>query len=406
MDEITTFLGIDYPLASFAATSTGTSLDEQISKLTDQKYGIEEVVMAGISSDMSALLAAKATALGGTLTTYGGYAITDVGEWTITVGGNKYCPQYIFLDNTNPVKGDVVYLAADSFSCDVLIPDGTLLATNLGNISILTSAGSVYTTNESILTPSLSYVANRQGSLWDSNADIVKLISDFDFAYDHIHQPIGSSGTYGIQAKIDSLTTSSAIVAINKTKQDNMDIIYRPYSQWTPLDGIPIYINESSFAFPGENPLVFIPQTDLLIDCGPDKSKGCKVLSTEYIAPSAGSYTECVIVSDVESYISGTGSYVDLSFSNDLLSVMLLNGTPITGIEYNDEVSFNCPNDQATYLQVGTRLMCTFSGAYPTRYFKVYGTETKSNSFAGYLIITLTNGLPITNNIEIINIIG
>jgi len=51
-------------------------------------------------------------------------------------------------------------------------------------------------------------------------------MSDYDFGWDFIHHPLDSTGSYGLQALIDSLTSGTDILDANTTKYDQVSDVF------------------------------------------------------------------------------------------------------------------------------------------------------------------------------------
>jgi hypothetical protein len=65
---------------------------------------------------------------------------------------------------------------------------------------------------------------------WDSDPDIINDIDAFALAYDHINDPIDLNGTYGLLARITSITTGRDVQTLNKAKYDSFVALYTPYA--------------------------------------------------------------------------------------------------------------------------------------------------------------------------------
>lgn len=90
--------------------------------------------------------------------------------------------------------------------------------------------------------------------------------------------------------------------------------------------------------------------------------------------------------------------------------------TPIPGVIRIDDVTFQCPGDLVTTSILvsgadnsGTVLRCEFYGTYTSwfspRFFTVYYSEHKSNPLADKTKITISEGLPITQNITSVSVV-
>jgi hypothetical protein len=281
------------------------------------------------------------------------------------------------------------------------------------------------------------WVSLAPSTAWTSDLDlsglkavITKYISDFDFAYDHLNAAL-SAAIYSVQGKIDALTASLATVNTNKTHQDDMNSIYLGYTQWqkvfdntTALPDVTYYGGTGNqFSCSGDVLNTTMPYlsagADLLIDCGLDGKRGCIISDSSYIPVSAGNYTLVTIVADVRSYppdlVSGE---VNITFDNPpsaaLLSVTPSGGSPITGLVYNDTVSFTCLGNVTGTLVQGTKLIAHYNDILTEyRYFSVHASEYNPVSGGPYnptdadkTIFTISNGLTITPNITSVSVVG
>jgi len=335
------------------------------------------------------------------VTVSGGELTSDLSE--IYDVSATYTPGYTFLDNNSVVKDNVTFVDEETFTTSSLhnLPVGLEIETNLGITTIMTYEGDgKYTVFPNILTSSLNTVGVPEGISWNNDATIIKYISNYDFAYDHLYHPLGSTGTYGILGKISALSSGMDIMNFNKNKQDQINSIYREYTTWSPLPETPIYENEMTFYYPSDMTSVFTSGAPLLIDCGVDGNKGVDVISSEYIGDP---YTKVIIIPDIlETYSKSTsGSTMNITFTDNLLSVQISGGSFLTDVEYEDGVTFNYPGNE---LPEETKLICTFDDSLiPIRYFIVSGSET-INTHTNSTMVKLGNGLPITENMTTINI--
>lgn len=441
MDGITEFVGKTAPIMTYASGSSVDSITAQIAKLNSEKTAVEGV-LTKITNDLTVVLNAKAISLGGTLSTFGQFGIKNVGEWIITIGPNKYNMTYNFLDNTTVQDHVTCPTTASKFVISAAhdIPLGTVVTTSCSPIpvTILGKVGNTYTVDPENLNNTISTVGLVATGLWDSDAIITKFVSDFDFAYDHLNAPLSATATYGINANLASLASSSISVAANKVKTDNMDSIYRSYTQWTKvldntdplLPDVGYYIDpetgdDTKMMFYCSNDMTstFPVSADILIDCGVDKQKGGIVDTCTYVPVSAGDYTEVTIVINTDGYmatypVSASFADINMAFDNppsaSLLSVQVFGGlfSTISGVVYNDLVSFLCPGDMTSTIPSGAIIVATYDdlpveeGGTPIRYFTVYASEHKSSTDANRTIVTISNGLELTTNIEAVSIVG
>jgi hypothetical protein len=83
---------------------------------------------------------------------------------------------------------------------------------------------------------------------------------------------------------------------------------------------------------------------------------------------------------------------------------------PLSGVIRVDDVTFRCPGDLTSELASGAVLMCAFDDEYTTpaftpRFFTVYYSEYLSDPLADTTKVTISDGLPITQNITSVSIV-
>lgn len=430
MDKITELVGTTYPTMTYAMSAATAAVADQTAALTAEKVGIETAMntmmlkMNKRVNELTPLLNGYVYGTGdyGINTLRTEYMIESTADYDLTdlIGGN-----YMFTCSNDLtatfLPASIIWCdnGADyAYRCEVsgsAIYDG---GTNTTTVHI--SAGYINVHLESV-----GHVigTSSPSSIITTDSQILKIQDDFDFAYDHIHHAMDpNTGTYGLQAKIDAISGGSTILAANKAQQDEMDSHYRDYTSWTPLTLTSLaYIDETSFKCAGNMESSFTSGADLLIDCGIDKSRGCKVQSVEFIPANEASYTEVTIVIDAVSYMNSPAtsamevSAMKITFDEDNFLTMSVSGVDIVGSSWVDNVTFTCTGDMTSILTSasgGTSLVATFGPdpvdgiTFSPRYFKVYYSEHKTNSNANSTVVTLSDGLPITSNISAVNVIG
>lgn len=120
-----------------------------------------------------------------------------------------------------------------------------------------------------------------------------KLMSDFDFAYDHLHTPIGSESSYGILSKIKLLKQGLDTINTNNQKYIDMYFAYKDYSHWECVISQPDieFIDPNRFLCKGDMTEIFPNKLDVLIDCGMDGIKCGNIDKTEIKYTENFSYT-------------------------------------------------------------------------------------------------------------------
>lgn len=445
--KINDLVGNSYPLTGYALTVSGSATTDQLTSLTEEKKAIE-TVLSTIGEDLRNSIEESATSLGlfetiyngdGGNITFGPYGISSVRNWimdeaelitTVSLETSSASGFICEGDLTSTFTEDslIIWEDADNESVRCVVVESNhieLMDTTYVGVSadyvggtLPFSISNVYTVLNTYT--SADFVSN------NNRIDMTKWMDDFDFAYDHLNHPIGASGTYGINARIALVSAGAATVQLNKNKQDLMDSVYRQYSTWAPLvsvsAGTLLYGDEQTFYCDGDMTSVLPSGTDLLCDCGVDKQKGNKVINTEYIQPSAASYTECIITMNINPYMENTEtnnlpvSAMCVMFDDTVQSMSVSGGDIIDDVSYVDGVTFICPNDMTTELTSGsgdpddaTHLIATFTprfenDPFSTRYFNVYQSTHKSNPFAEKTKVSIGDGLPITSNLEVINV--
>lgn len=208
------------------------NIDDQLADLT-AKQGALNGVLSTITSEMTnTLLPAKAKQepeYTPYVYTYGNYGVTNVTQWKVYSIMNIsitreddtsfYCP-----------SGSETYFA---FGTPLSIDDGGDISgwTEVTVASYTPSgASALITITGGTLPGSISRVLERsyfyEGVGWDSDPDIVQRITEFAFTYDHLVQPLGLSGTYGINDMIVKLGQGRSILVINKAKYTTAETTY------------------------------------------------------------------------------------------------------------------------------------------------------------------------------------
>lgn len=467
MDEITELVGKDCPIMTTAVSASNDGASSQITKLTKQRDGVLSVLstIKGLMIPEVITEAAEfstgvpyyktpdsiptsAAANYGVTTTINGnirdWQIDVVSPYDDTSNFVKLSDVSFSFDGINgtPIVssgGSLIYCGSPSTYERCLVSTSTALSSAPYTNLVTVSAGTVPDDISSVnyITSSVTSTEYASGGSY-YNANINKWMNDYDFGIDHLYHPLDQTGTYGIIAQLSVMTSGATTISANKTKIDNMDSSYRDYSQWTPLvSGADVeYYYENQFLVSGDMTSYFPVSADLLIDCGDDGSKGCIVSTAEYISPSGASYTDFTIImlldplmtspetSGLPSSAMNLSFYDDVTNNNRLLSITLSGDVvPISGAIWVDYVTFYAPGDLTSTIPTGSTLICEFtpSGSGDTvyftpRYFTVYECEHKQDirengegdniNYWDKTLVTISNGLPITKNISVVNIVG
>lgn len=84
-----------------------------------------------------------------------------------------------------------------------------------------------------------TYVWNDIYSLtvnWDSNAQVIKLISDWNYGYDLLNKALDQNGTYGLYAQISNINIGINLLTNNKNKLDGGTSVYSDYIPQTDFN--------------------------------------------------------------------------------------------------------------------------------------------------------------------------
>jgi hypothetical protein len=200
------------------------NIDVQLADLT-AKQGALNSVLSTITTDMTVtLLPAKAKQLPEYtpyVYSYGGYGATNVSEWVV----------YSIMNISVTREDDTSFYAPSGTS--LYFPGGTVITVDDGGavsgwldftVSSYTPSGAsgLVTVSGNVLPGTIVRVLEKTyvygGIGWDSDATITENINDFVFTYDHLTQPLGLGGTYGINDMITKLGIGRGILVINKAK--------------------------------------------------------------------------------------------------------------------------------------------------------------------------------------------
>ena len=65
---------------------------------------------------------------------------------------------------------------------------------------------------------------------WDNDSNILNFKNKWDFGYDYLYHPLGTSGTYGIQPMIDALNNGKSTLTANKNTIINSKDVFEDYA--------------------------------------------------------------------------------------------------------------------------------------------------------------------------------
>jgi hypothetical protein len=456
MNTITELVGKNYPVMTYALSESTTSVNNQYADAVNEKNAVISV-LSSCNTNVRNEIQKAATALSGYQTIYSDFGSYDSTRgWpydsSVTTGDPGNLNHWVINTVESISVSGLSTSGASAFSCfgdeTGHFPSGStmlwldedenkwarVLITETKLISGATSGSEDDMTYVSVSAESLGYTIpsgitdictiidtyNYSSSYITTNyPNIATWSNKFLFALDHLTLPLNSSsgGTYGLNAKVGALSLGSASVAANKTKQDLVDYVYREFTTWTPVTSTASYVSVNSFLCPGGDMTSEFPSgTDLLIDMGIDNEVGCVVSASEYIPAWRSTYTEATVVLNVSGYIYSPAtsalplSAVTFSLDEDLISVSVSSHsgiTPIPGAIYQDPVTIIWPGDITSTIPSGSTLICEFSSGdteyFTPRYFTVYHVELEHDIRAGKTLVTVQDGLPLTENVWQIN---
>ncbi len=65
---------------------------------------------------------------------------------------------------------------------------------------------------------------------WDGDTNIIGFKTSWDFGYDYLYHPLGTSGTYGIQPMIDALNNGKSTLNGNKDTISDSKTVFEDYA--------------------------------------------------------------------------------------------------------------------------------------------------------------------------------
>lgn len=464
MTPLTQLVGKDYPVQLYSALGSYDTVSSEKTKAETEKTALMGVMSSCYTNTLSEIQTA-ATSLNGYQTIYSNYGYYD-SSWGMYYDEtkpyddgytNNRSLNYWVIDTVTPV--DVSGLAtsgASAFICDgdktsYFPVSATMLwlDTSAGEwaraiivesevISGATSGSEDDMTYVSVSAEALGYTIptgitdicdiistyNYSSSYITTNYPNIAIWNNkFLFVLDHLTLPYGSTGTYGINAKIGSLSQAQIITYYNETKLRGVDAVYREFTTWKDhiildnTDGtkpdVAFYDDGSdethatsvSFSCLGNLTSVFVSDTDILIDCGSvDREKPGIVDTSTYTDSWYSEYTEVVMVINPLGYIYSPSlsaeplSAIDFLFEDDFETLSISGGSAIPSATYIDPVTFAVPGNQTNIFVNGINIVGEYSMSNP-RYFKVQSSSVISNPLAGRTLIRLKESLPISTGI-------
>jgi hypothetical protein len=433
MNTIDELVSKNYPINVYALDQGTTSVETQLNDLYNERDTLSDILNT-ITIELSSAVIDKSDTMNGFhsiyqnsggQTEYGPYGVSSVRNWCIDTGNDSGFTVNGMFNTFSILNGD--FTSSFPSGSDIICANNTddqhvkctiTLSQYVSGYNLTT----VHTSSHNMITKTITnvyYITGTYNSSTFTDYNLVKYMNDFDFIYDHLNHPMDLTGTYGIKARIQLMEQGQNTINANSNKMAQMDNVYRQYSSWVPvLSGSEIeYINETSFRCDTDKTELFSTDKELLIDCGIDKIKGCKVKSTEYIPLWLNDYTEVTITIDINGYIENEQtsslpvSALNISFEDNFTTVKYFSNDEyiiIPDVHYVDELTFYLPTDLTSLLPTGTKIIVEYNEDFPKniRYFTIYEIENKINTYADTTIVNVYDGLPITENISIVNVLG
>ena len=292
-----------------------------------------------------------------------------------------------YLENNVATATTTIPCSADSATEFYCIGDYRSLFT-LGDVLIFSYDGNIYKTAE--VTGDPTYEVGSEDSIttvpigpahtvgitpsweidlkkYNSTTYITQREGEYEFTYDHLYHPLGTSGSYGVVPRITALENSKTMVSNNKTHADLTTENYLRFTDWGDgtVSGVTDEIKDAlldnttetsagfesmvSFSCSGDMTSILYVGKQILIDCGTDGFRAGDVETTTYFPPSAGDFTLVNVLPDwnlpvlTENFtsVSASGSIIDL----DLMSLI-------------STISFTCSGDKTSILSNNMDITC------------------------------------------------
>jgi len=205
-------------------------VDEQIAEQTDIQNSMYFTMDQACNDIIDFVVPSK----GDMVVEYGNFRTTNATDWYVADA---------ILDNSDvDPNNNVTYFSGTGFECDgdqtgsfpvgdtILFADIDSTAATFSTIvdSVYDSTSHVGVTYVEVADSVIPTTVEKVGVLsyqhggvgWDSDADIQARVDDFNYAYNHIIQPLGFGGTYGTMEMIAVLTNSKGLLQSNKSVVD------------------------------------------------------------------------------------------------------------------------------------------------------------------------------------------
>jgi hypothetical protein len=237
-----TYLVTDaYPNTVKNLGSIIATLNNELGKLEQERIVITDVVMDTSESNVLVLLEAKRVSNGwyGPVETFGTFGVDNISDWRIwdigTGVANGTGVSAVSFTVTGAVAGSyhpTAPVVVDGFTYIIQsatnppippAPQITTVVVQTGGPPISFGPGLV------VNPPQIVYTYGGVG--WDSDAAIIQEVEAFATGYDHLTHPLGLTGTYGLNERIDQLEKGRDLQDANKAAYENFIQWYEAYMQ-------------------------------------------------------------------------------------------------------------------------------------------------------------------------------
>jgi hypothetical protein len=227
-------------------------VNQQQEELTEEKDAIEDAVMNEASKKISSYIYGKAYSFEYFFKTYKGFwksGETYTTDDIVTIVNDSTGEHYFCIqNNTSDENNEPATSGGAGFWDDAppLVTTQVIFGGSFGNVNILNAItdwiiqeelvySSSYSSSSFVPpTPYWSDIYIYDGVGWDNDEQIITLRTDWRFAHDYIHKPLGtgsSPATYGINANINALEGAKEILNNNTNKIKDSKGVFAKYVQ-------------------------------------------------------------------------------------------------------------------------------------------------------------------------------
>ena len=286
---------------------------------------------------------------------------------------------------------------------------------------------------------------------WGSSADeqaIDTIMADLDIVLKHLYAYPSTQGTYGVVPRKQNYETGQTVMTANRDKFNQLDSFYRgqnvletnftsftefctdtsikyinksddpklPDTEWSNGDDIN-NLDEYRLAIQNDVESQLPSGTEFLLDMtidGVSAHRYTKVTESVYHDPSMATYCQLMLTPDILSTVSKKeiksstefeDSANDLLIADDIASVSVEGGSTYSNILFINQVTIRLGGVSSTSLPASGSTTCitaTHSSGL-VNYYNVFAKSDGVDPFAGYTVLKVGEGLPITYKINTIN---